>query len=63
MPTHTPVKVEQALPALGFEVFNILCLVQDEVSPGLASEGLVILQHQLVGRDTDVKRVRFGPSL
>lgn len=44
----SPVEVQQALPALGLEVLNVLCLIQDQVPPRLSSEGLVILQHQLV---------------
>ena len=58
-----PVEVQQALPALGLEVLDVLGLVQNQVPPGLPSEGLVVLQHQLVRSDAHVERVRLRPAL
>ena len=60
---YRPVEIEKALPALGLEVLDVLGLIQDQVAPGLASERLVILKNQLVGRDAHVERIRLGPSL
>lgn len=58
-----PVEVEQGLPALGLEVLDVLSLVQNEITPVLATEGLVVLQHQLVRRDTHVEGIGLGPAL
>lgn len=59
----SPVEVEQRLPALGFEVLDVLSFIQDQVFPILASKGLVILQHQLVGGDADMEGIGLGPTL
>lgn len=45
---YRPVKVQQALPALGLEVLDVLSLIEDQITPRLSPEGLVILQNQLV---------------
>lgn len=45
--TTLALKVEQQLPTLGFEVFDMLGLVQDKVVPLLSSKTLVILQGKL----------------
>lgn len=58
-----PVEVQQALPALGLEVLDVLCLIQDQVPPRLASEGLVILQHQLVRSDAHMESIGLSPAL
>ena len=60
---YWPVEVQQALPALGLEVFDVLRLVEDQVPPRLASEGLMILQHQLVWSDAHVESIRLRPAL
>lgn len=59
----SPVEVEQRLPALRFEVLDVLSLIQDQVFPILASKGLVILQHQLIGGDADMEGIGLGPTL
>jgi len=60
---YRPVEVQQALPALGLEVLDILRLVQNQVAPRLSPERLVILQHQLVGSDAHVESIRLCPAL
>lgn len=60
---YWPVEVKQALPALGLEVLDVLCLIQDQVPPRLASEGLVILQHQLVRSDAHMESIGLSPAL
>ena len=37
--------------------------IQNEVFPLLATERLLVLQNQPVGRDADVKRIRLAPTL
>lgn len=60
---YWPVEIQEALPALGLEVLDVLGLVQDQVPPGFPSERLVILQHQLVRSDADMKGVGLRPTL
>ena len=45
------------------EVFDILSLIKDHVVPFLASEGKVVLDDELVGRDADVERVVLAPAV
>ena len=60
-PAHAG-EVQQELPPLGFEVLDVLSLVQDEILPLEPSEGAVVLNDQLVARDTNVECVLFGPT-
>ena len=60
---YRPVEVQETLPALRLKVLDVLRLVEDQVPPRLAPERLVILQHQLVGSDANVERVRLSPAL
>lgn len=63
MQLYRPVEVQQALPALRLEILDVLSLVQNQVPPGLSSERLVILQHQLVRSDAHVESIRLRPAL
>ena len=49
------VEPQHSLPSLTFEVFDVLCLVKDHIIPLLSSESKVVLNHQLVRSDTNVK--------
>ena len=51
------------MPSLRLEVLDILSLIEHHIIPLLASKSKVILNDQLVGCDTHVKRIVFGPSL
>lgn len=42
---QVPVEIEQALPALGLKVLDVLGFIQNEVPPRLAPKSLMILQH------------------
>ncbi len=42
---QVPVEIEQALPALGFKVLDVLGFIQNEVPPRLAPKSLMILQY------------------
>lgn len=59
----SPVKIEQWLPALWLEVLDVLSLIQYKITPVLAAEGLVVLQHQLVRCDTHMEGIGLGPAL
>lgn len=60
---YWPVEIQKALPALRLEVLDVLGLIQDKVPPGLPSECLVILQHQLVWSDADMEGIGLCPTL
>ncbi|RNA24824.1 hypothetical protein BpHYR1_027375, partial [Brachionus plicatilis] len=55
-------KVEQRLPPLGLEVFDVLRFVQYEVLPLFAPEYGVVLNDQFVAGDAHVERVCLGPA-
>lgn len=59
----SPVEIEQWLPALWLEVLYVLSLIQYKITPVLAAEGLVVLQHQLVRCDTHMEGIGLGPAL
>lgn len=60
---YWPVEIQEALPALGLEVLDVLGFVQNQVPPGFPSERLVILQHQFVRGDADMEGIGFSPTL
>ena len=56
-------EIQEQLPALGFEVLDVLCLVQNEILPLEPSKAAVVLDNQLVAGDTNVEGILFGPTL
>ena len=56
------VEVEKKLPPLRLEVFDIVCLIEDEEIPLFGPEGSIVLYNQLVTRDTHMECVGFGPA-
>ena len=55
-------EIQEQLPALGFEVLDVLCLVQNEILPLEPSKAAVVLDNQLVAGDTNVEGILFGPT-
>lgn len=55
-------EIEQQLPSLWFEIFNILRFVQNQVFPFLSSETLVILYDQFVWCDAYMECIHFCPA-
>jgi hypothetical protein len=56
-------EVKKHLPSLRFEILDILGFIEDDVVPPLAFENRVILYDQFIGSDTDVKSIRFVPTV
>jgi hypothetical protein len=56
-------EIQQNLPALGLEVFDVLCLIEDHVVPLLPAEDGVVSHCDFVTGDADVEAVQFRPSL
>lgn len=55
-------KVEKNLPSLGFEVFDVLSLVQNHVVPLFATKDRMIGNSYFVASDADVEGVEFRPA-
>ena len=61
--TPLRLKVKQALPSLGLEVFDVLRLVKYKILPFLASECRMVLYDQLVAGDAYMEGIDLCPAL
>ena len=52
-------EVEEDLPSLGLEIFDVLGLIQDHVIPFLPSKNRVISNSYLIASDTNMKRIQL----
>ena len=54
-------KIEQKLPTLRLEIFDVLSFVENEITPTFPSKSLMVLNYKFVRCDTHMECVRFGP--
>jgi hypothetical protein len=55
-------EVKKDLPTLGFEVFDILCLVKDHIVPFLATKDGMVSYSYFIACYAYMERVQLGPS-
>lgn len=56
------VEVQERLPLLGHVVLDVVGFVENHVVPLLALEHVVIREDDLIGGDTHMEAIQFGPS-